>query len=547
MMKRTHFLWGVATSPYQVEGRTTKNDWDFFTRSQRIRNRIFSLMRIHQGIGQPVLQPAGEAARAWDPKYYSKDFDNAAMLGMNCFRIGLEWAHIEPEKNEFDNNAINHYKEMIAQMLERGLNPVVTLNHICLPLWVSTPPSEFTRNIDQNSLPEPLNDLRLTHPSSADPYWRSLRGWENYETVEEFTKFVQKVVREFKEQVDYWITLTEPVASVIGNGYIAGLWPPGFFLDGNRAKEVLHNLIEAHVRAYDTITDLDDVDSDGDGLPKLVGVSHSMVVANAAKPSISTGHQIEKNTEACKNFDYFINDYFINAVVNGEEDLNYLNTLERYNENSKDFIKCTSWQNKVDFIGLNCYSRAYVYCSDMLSESSARFVGGLLVNNLHEQFQQPHGTVNDLGWEIYPEGLYKLIMKIKNQWGKPVFVTENGLADKSDRYRAPFIVAHIQQIKRAIEEGANVIGYLHWSLIDNYEWLQGYREEAKFGLFYIDRSDKEFNRQITRGALALKLLIEESHSKNKDGLPSDNAIMKAIDKYGTFTPDGMNIMLPHQT
>ncbi|MEP6577143.1 MAG: family 1 glycosylhydrolase [Nitrososphaerota archaeon] len=105
-----------------------------------------------------------------------------------------------------------------------------------------------------------------------------MRGWENPSTVREFNEFVQRIVSEFKGEVDYWITQNEPVASYIGLGYLAGIWPPGFVLDGERAREVLHNLIEAHVQAYDTISSLDNIDADGDGVPKLVGFSHAMTI-----------------------------------------------------------------------------------------------------------------------------------------------------------------------------------------------------------------------------------------------------------------------------
>jgi beta-glucosidase/6-phospho-beta-glucosidase/beta-galactosidase len=85
----------------------------------------------------------------------------------------------------------------------------------------------------------------------------------------------------------------------------------------------------------------------------------------------------------------------------------------------------------------------------------------------------------------------------------PIFILQNGVADKSDRYRAPFIVAHLQQVKRAIDNGATVIGYLHWSFMDNYEWLENYRAESKFGLFRIDfgSTNNQFDlaRQRTKG------------------------------------------------
>jgi beta-glucosidase len=545
------FFWGASTSSYQVEGGIMNNDWDFFTRSDLIKKRIGSLTKpslLYKDSTQVQLQPAGEAAKTWDPYYHQNDFELAKKLGMNAFRIGIEWARIEPEKDQWDQQAIDHYRQMIRSMTESELMPVITLNHLTLPLWVLTPPTNFTKKIGQGILPSPLRDLPLGDPPASDPYWKSLRGWENKETVREFTKYVAKVVEELRDQVDYWVTIGEPVASVIGAGYIAGLWPPGFLLDGNRAKNVLHNLIEAHVQAYDKISSLDNIDADGDGISKMVGFSHAMVAVSPARPR-KLRTTINNNQEAAKNFDYFINDYFINAVVNGEEDLNYLDTLQRHNKDSSNFIIREQWKNKTDFIGIDYYRRVYVNYSNILALSSAKFVGGSLINNLHSQtHHQPHGILNDLGWEIYPEGLYNLIMRIKNQWSNmlPIFILENGVADKSDRYRAPFIVAHLQQIKRAIDSGATVIGYLHWSFMDNYEWLENYRAESKFGLFSIDygTTNKQFDlsRQRTKGAEAFRIIIEESLTQDKNGTIADSAISRVKDKYGTFAPDGSEIL-----
>ena len=400
-------------------------------------------------------------------------------------------------------------------MSNEGLTPIVTLNHFTLPLWVLTPPNRITKNIVQQILPSPLRDAPIGEPASTDSYWDSLRGWENHRTVEKFVKFTERIIAELKDLVDYWITINEPVASIIGVGYIAGLSPPGFFLDGKRARSALHNIIEAHVQAYDKITELDDVDADGDGISKMVGFGHLMSYVIPAKPNDILSKRImtilrKNNQAAAKNASYFFNDYFLNAVINGEEDLNYLNTLKIYDKTSKDFIIHDNWKNKVDFIGLNYYRRLHLYYSIVVGLSSAKFVGGAFKNDLNgkkdkknklsekekkkekdrKSSSDSYGMLNDLGWEIYPQGMYELIMQLKNKYGKPIFVTENGIADKDDKYRAPYIVAHIQQIKRAIDEGANVIGYLHWSLTDNYEWQESYRPEAKFGLFRIDKNGK---------------------------------------------------------
>jgi beta-glucosidase len=556
------FLWGASTSSYQVEGGITNNDWNYFTTSEDIKQRVYALTRpniFYKGTSQVILKPAGDALKTWHTEYYSKDFDLAKQIGMNCFRISLEWSRIQPERGQWNQEAVDHYKVMIKHMQEeKGLKPIITLNHLTLPLWVLTPPSRFAKKLGQDLLPSPLRDIPLADPISTDPFWKSLRGWENYETVKEFICFVGNIVQELKNQVDFWVTIGEPVASIIGLGYVAGVWPPGFLLDGNRAKKALHNLIEAHILAYNKIKEIDDVDSDGDGVTNLTGFSHAMMeVVPTAKPT--RRRRILKKTivdhmGAARNFAYFVNDYFINAVVNGEEDLNYLKTLERHNKQSSNFIIHENWKNKTDFIGINYYRRVYVYYSNIVALSSARFIGGALVNDLrikgNNNHLQSHGILNDLGWEIYPQGLYHLIIHIMNQWGKdiPIFITENGIADKSDKYRAPFMVSHLRQIRQAIDNGANVIGYLHWSFMDNYEWFDHYRPEAKFGLFYIDRADDDndlsLRRKITKGAEAYKLVIKESVNQSRDGIVTHSAISKAEHRFGSFSPDGFNIYIP---
>ena len=230
--KKQHFLWGTSTSSYQVEGGITNNDWDYFTRTPEVRDRLFALTKpsiFYRGIRQVRLQPAGNAVKAWDHQYFEKDLDLARDLGINTFRIGIEWSRLQPEKNSWNQDAMDHYRKMIKSIKQRGLIPIITLNHLTLPLWVLTPPTTFRKKEGQYFLTSPLRDIPLSDPPSNDPYWKSLRGWENYQTVKEFTKYVTKVVSELKDLVDYWITISEPVATVIGGGYLSGLFSPGFF------------------------------------------------------------------------------------------------------------------------------------------------------------------------------------------------------------------------------------------------------------------------------------------------------------------------------
>ena len=544
IVKDTPFIWGAATSSYQVEGGIYNNDWNLFTSSDAIKRRIDKITKptfFYKSNNQRIrLLNAGDACRTWSQDYYLQDFDLAKNLGMNAFKISLEWARIEPKRNEWNDAALMHYLDIITAMKSKGLTPIVALHHLTLPEWVLTPPNKFRKKYYQYFVPSPIRDLPLKDPPNDDPYWKSLRGWESQETVDSFVKYVAKVVELLKGQVDYWITLGEPVASIVGGGYLAGIYSPGFFLDGYRAKKVLHNLIEAHVQAYDAISIIDYIDADSDGVPKKVGISHFMISTTPQKTNSPFGAAQKNNNEATHNFSYFINDYYLNAIINGEEDLNYLDTLNRYVKRSDGFYLRKRWKDKTDFIGLNYYRRVHVAFSRILSHSSAKFLGGVF-QNMYENKKPNQSIVSDLGWEIYPLGLYEILKSTKAKWDKPILITENGVADRSDKLRAPFIVSHLKELKKAHEEGVKVIGYLHWSFIDNYEWIEGYRQEGKFGLFYIDhQGDRNLDRKITNGAQVLKLIIEESLLENRKGLVTDRALQIAESKYGSFTSDGVS-------
>ena len=232
------------------------------------------------------------------------------------------------------------------------------------------------------------------------------------------------------------------------------------------------------------------------------------------------------NNEAAKNFDYFTNDYFLNAVINGEEDLNYLDTLQRHDKSN--LIVHPEWKHKIDFVGLNYYRAIYVQYNPVIALSSARFVGGIPLNDLRLE-AQPHGSLNDMGWEIYPEGLHSLIMRITNQWNLPILISENGIPDKFGTNRSPFILSHISQVKRATDSGADVLGYIYWSLMDNYEWQDAYSPESRFGLYQVNRNSPDFERLPTQAVDTFKLAIAE----NNGASPSDSTISTDTDGIGT--------------
>jgi beta-glucosidase/6-phospho-beta-glucosidase/beta-galactosidase len=199
-------------------GAITNNEWHYFTTNEIIKSRIFKLTSgsiLYRDTKQISLTPAYDSAKFWDPTYYERDFNHAVRLNMNAIRISLEWSRIQPEQNQWNQDAVEHYKKMIISMKEKHLTPVITLNHFTLPLWVLTPLTHFRKRLYQYLLPSPLRDLPLKEPSADYRFEKSLRCWENPETIKAFTKLVKNVVLELKSYVDYWIILNEPVGSIV--------------------------------------------------------------------------------------------------------------------------------------------------------------------------------------------------------------------------------------------------------------------------------------------------------------------------------------------
>lgn len=293
---------GLAPGRGGIEG----DDWHSFTTSPAIRRRVNKLSSL---VGRPVsLAPAGVAIRHGDLNFLRADFDRAQALGLNTYRFSLEWSRIQPRKpannppqaSDFDETALEYYSRVIDEIRRRGMEPLITLNHMTLPLWVLDPPRESSI-LSAVGLPTAVED---------GPFKASLRGWENAATVTAFVQFTDFVVRRYRDRVTYWLTLNEPVGSMIGVGYVGGIWPPGFNLDGGRAKTAYFNLIKAHVRAYNKIKEIDP--------DSRVGFAHAMLHAKVTSVSAPGGvHDAARN-----QFDYFYNWHMLNAVVNGSVDVN---------------------------------------------------------------------------------------------------------------------------------------------------------------------------------------------------------------------------------
>lgn len=402
-----NFFWGAATSAHQVEGGNY-NDWSEWekltatdkVRSIKLRQWPEYLLKSYPNPLQVENYVSGRACDHYS--CFEKDFDIAKELGHNAHRFSIEWSCIEPKKGEFNHQELEHYRQVILALRERGLEPFVTLWHWPIPVWL-----------------------------------RDKGGWESKEVIGYFSRYVDFVVRGLGGQVKFWITLNEPTVYA-SNSYFRGWWPPqkrsmfAYF-------KVVRNLIKAHQESCKVIKKIN---------PNAqVGIAHHTVWF-----------------EAYKN-------HFINRIMKWIADLlvnyHFLNHISDYQ----------------DFIGLNNYFH----------------------NRINYGFNKNENkVVSDLGWEVYPGALYG-VLKDLSRYQKPIYITENGVADGLDILRGDFIEESISWIKKAMAEGVDVRAYFHWSLLDNFEWAYGFW--PRFGLVEVDY--KTMARKIRPSAWKYKKIIEE--------------------------------------
>ena len=257
------------------------------------------------------------------------------------------------------------------------------------------------------------------------PSWLANRGGATARDFpERFARFTKHVVRALERDVSLWLTINEPNV-LVAQGYLLGIWPPALRGDLRALAKAVANLRRGHVAAYHVIHHVQP--------HAQVGLAHHVRIATPASPSLA-------DRFAARTLDTTFNKPFLDLPQ--------------------------------DFVGVNYYSRDVVrFAKDKPAE-------------LFAERTVPEGSEkNDLGWEIFPEGL-GVVLRMVAKKKMPIWITENGIADASDTKRSRFIVDHLREVARAIDEGIDVRGYLHWSLMDNFEWAEGYA--PRFGLYAVD-------------------------------------------------------------
>jgi len=286
------------------------------------------------------------------------------------------------------------------------------------------------------------------------PLWFCDRGgWIGKGSGRAFASFAGKAAEELGMDVTYWLTVNEPVGN-INSGYIKGTWPPGR-RSLKEAARAFTAILKAHCLAYKAIHGA--YRKRGWAAPKVSMAKFTIMYtpcrADSAPDALSA-----------KLRHYYVNKLFIKSLISGwciAPGIGFTRL---------------PLAGSLDFIGLNYYTRDYIRFA---GPSAGGIFGEVTSLSRHEK----SGKRNFLEWEIYPEGLYGILMEF-SRYKLPILVTENGICTNNDNERIDFIKSHLGEVSRAISDGAPVFGYLYWSLIDNFEWAHGYG--PRFGLIEVD-------------------------------------------------------------
>lgn len=382
------FLWGAATAAHQVEGNN-HNQWSVWelenakakaAQASFIYDHYDSWSRIASDAKRPENYVSGKATDHYNR--YEEDFDLLKSMNMNAYRFSIEWSRIEPDEGTWNAEAIAHYKDELASLKKRGIEPIVTLFHFTLPVWFA-----------------------------------EKGGFEKRSNVKYFSRFTEKILSELGSNVRLIITINEPEVYVL-QSYLMQDWPP----QGHRRLKALwvyNNLAHAHNKAA-----------------KIAHRMNRRYKVSIAKHTAYyyAGDDAWLSRLSARVSQYLSDDYFLRKVI-----------------------------RNCDFLGINYYRTFRIYGY-----------------RIHEDDRK----VNDLQWYMAPADIQYVIEDVYQKYKKPIIVTENGLADALDENRKWWITETILALQKAMDNGAQVEGYLHWSLTDNFEWSFG--KWPRFGLVEVD-------------------------------------------------------------
>ena len=421
------FVWGASTAAYQIEGAAAEDGrgrsiWDTFSHTP----------------GKIADGTTGDIAT---DHYHrtAQDVGLMADLGLSAYRFSIAWPRIVPAGSGAVNQAgLDFYSRLVDELLGRSIAPIVTLYH-----W---------------DLPQALQDVG---------------GWANRDTAERFAEYAAVVAGALGDRVPTFTTLNEPWCSAF-LGHASGVHAPGI-ADNATALMAAHHLLLAHGRGVAALRA---------ALPSSAQVS---ITLNLAVPRAAT----PADADAVRHVDAMANRIFLDPIRGGAyppdllADTRHLTDWSFVRDGDLEAISAP-----IDFLGVNYYTTARIAAaSDAIAATAAPWPGTDLAYALPEP-----GPRTVMDWLIDPAGFTELLVRLDRDYpGLPLVITENGAAfddvveasgEIHDKDRIDYLHDHIAAVHAAIEQGADVRGYIVWSLLDNFEWSFGY--DKRFGLVRVD-------------------------------------------------------------
>ena len=360
---------------------------------------------------------------------YKEDIALIKELGVDTYRFSISWARVFPMEGQVSNAGLDFYRNILEELKGNGIKASITMYHWDMPQWL------YEKN----------------------------KGWADRETAYLFLEYAKLLFDNFDDYADSWVTFNEPFCSAC-LGYLSGKHAPGH----QNAEEYLravHTINLAHglaIRYYKS------------KYKKPIGIV--LNVSPVYTVDNSFNNQIVRNIQ-----DALTNRMHLDPIFKGTYPIEFLATfLDRVKDFS--FIKEDDFQicsERIDFLGINYYTRTYInYDKD----------SAILIQRVKTDIKK-----TSMGWEVTPDGLYDIIHRIREDYTDiPIIITENGSAweDKltdgrvEDEDRVEYLNSHLKIVEQLNAEGMNIAGYYAWSLLDNFEWADGYK--MRFGLVYVD-------------------------------------------------------------
>lgn len=414
------FLWGAATAAYQIEGAAHED------------GRGLSIWDTFSATPGKVFEGDTGAIAANHYHLMQEDVDLMASLGLGAYRFSISWPRILPQgKGAINAQGLDFYDRLVDSLLAKGIKPFATLYH-----W---------------DLPQVLQDQG---------------GWTNRDTAYAFADYAEIVARRLGDRVTGWITHNEPWC-VSFLGYGNGVHAPGL-TNMQMAVDAAHHLLLSH----------------GLAVPRLRLYTKEQIGITLNLSHIYPADERPETERDVALSDAFSNRWFLDPLFLGQYPEHFFEDMGVNAPPIQDGDLATI-AAPIDFLGVNNYFRVVIR-------------GSATVRNAYEGEvveQIPGSSYTDMNWEVSPQGLEDLLVHLHRDYAIPVlYITENGAAFKDqwdgneqvvrDPERVKFLHDYIQAASRAVQQGIPLRGYFVWSLMDNFEWAEGYRK--RFGIVYVD-------------------------------------------------------------